>query len=89
MVLKSAFFGPEVSVIVTNDLGRAIGLTYTGTGVVEIDRQDLFGNKYWIAMVLAHEASHVLQGAIPDQAVPCSEIEKREIGNHKIPDGFL
>jgi len=39
-------------------------------------------------MVLAHEASHVLQGALADQAVPCSEIEKREIGNHKIPDGF-
>ena len=67
MVLKSAFLGPQVAVIVTNDLGRAIGLTYTGTGVVEIDRQDLFGNKYWIAMVLAHEASHVLQGAMPDQ----------------------
>jgi hypothetical protein len=88
MVLKSAFFGPPVSVIITNDLGRAIGLTYTGTGVVEMDRQDLFGNKYWIAMVLAHEASHVLQGALPDKAMTCPEIEKREIGNHKIPDGF-
>lgn len=86
--LKATFFGPAVSVIVTNDLGRAVGLTYTGTGVVELDRQDLFGNKYWIAMVLAHEASHVLQGELPDNATPCSEIEKREIGNHKIPDGF-
>ena len=87
-VLKSAFLGPQVSIIVTNDLGRAVGLTYTGTGVVEIDRQDLFGNKYWIAMVLAHEASHVLQGALPDRAMTCPEIEKREIGNHKIPVDF-
>ena len=86
--LTSTLFGPQVSVIVTNDLGRAVGLTYTGTGVVELDRQDLFGNKYWIAMVLAHEASHVLQGALPDQAGTCTEIEKREVGNHKIPEGF-
>jgi len=86
--LTSTLFGPQVSVIVTNELGRAVGLTYTGTGVVELDRQDLFGNKYWIAMVLAHEASHVLQGALPDQAVTCTEIEKREVGNHKIPEGF-
>jgi hypothetical protein len=88
VVLKNDLLSPQVSVIVTNDLGRALGLTYTGTGVVEIDRQDLFGNKYWIAMVLAHEASHVLQGALPDGAGPCSEIEKREIGNHKIPVDF-
>jgi hypothetical protein len=88
MSLKNAFFGPDVSVIVTNELGEAIGLTYIGTGVVELDRQDLFGNKYWIAMVMAHEASHVLQGALPDRAMTCSEIEKREIGDHKIPDGF-
>jgi hypothetical protein len=87
--LKSAFFGPEVSVIITNaDLGRALGLTYAGTGVVEINRQDLFGNRYWITMVLAHEASHVVQGALPDPAITCSEIEKREIGNHKIPVDF-
>ncbi len=25
---------------------------------------------------------------LPERAVPCSEIEKREIGSHKIPDGF-
>jgi hypothetical protein len=88
-MLKSAFFGLDVSMIVTNnDLGRAIGLTYSGTGVIEIDRKELFGNKYWIAMVLAHEASHVLQGALPDHAVTCSEIEKREIGDHKIPIDF-
>ena len=86
--LKQAFFGTGVSVIVTNDLGKAIGLTYTGTGVVELDREDLFGNKYWIAMVLAHEASHVYQGALPERAMTCSEIEAREIGDHKIPDGF-
>jgi hypothetical protein len=87
--LKSALFGPDISVIVTNELGRAIGLTYTGTGVIELDRKDLFGNKYWIAMVLAHEGSHVLQGGLSEPAVPCSEIEKREIGDHKIPEGFL
>ena len=88
LALRNAFFGSGVSVIIINDLGRAVGLTYTGTGVVEIDRQDLFGNKYWITMVLAHEASHVLQGALPDAAMSCAEIEKREIGDHKIPVDF-
>jgi hypothetical protein len=62
-------------------------LTYTGTGVVTIDRKDLFGNKYALASVLAHEAAHVLQGGLPKNFT-CQDVLRREIGNYTIPAGF-
>jgi hypothetical protein len=67
--------------------GFAAGLNYTGTGVVELDRRDLFGNRYYLAEVLAHEGSHVLQGDVNARDL-CSEYMKREVGDHQIPDDF-
>ncbi len=86
--LKRAFFGKNTSVIIVERLPIAVGLTYSGTGVVELDRRDLFGNKYYLAEVLAHEGSHVLQGRLTGKGDECQEILRREIGEAKIPPDF-
>lgn len=48
------------------------------------------GNRYYLAEVLAHEGSHVLQGDVNarDPRSLCSEYIKREVGDHQIPDDF-
>ena len=68
--------------------GDTAGLTYAGTGVVELDRRDLFGNKYLLASVIAHEGSHVLQGPEASKA-SCAEQLKREVGDQTIPASFI
>lgn len=85
--LKKAFFGKNTSVMIVERLPTAVGLTYSGTGVVELDRRDLFGNKYYLAEVLAHEGSHVLQGRLKGKDA-CKEILRREIGDAQIPPDF-
>jgi hypothetical protein len=68
--------------------GDTAGFTYAGTGVVELDRRDLFGNKYLLASVIAHEGSHVLQGPEASKA-SCAEQLKREVGDQTIPASFI
>jgi hypothetical protein len=85
--LKSALFGAGVSVVVVERLKIASGLTYAGTGIIELDRQELFGNKYYLAEVLAHEGAHVLQGAL-SRRDQCDELLRREVGNQTIPPEF-
>ncbi len=85
--LKAAFFGKGISVVIVERLKLASGVTYTGTGVVELDRQELFGNKYYLAEVLAHEGAHVLQGPLKNTS-QCSDLLRREVGNQTIPYGF-
>ena len=85
--LKDDLFNSDVSILVVDSIGKVAGLTYTGTGVIELDRSDLFGNRYHLASVLAHEGSHVLQGAMPEGDV-CTEILHREVGDQTIPAGI-
>ena len=85
--LKQAFFGPETSILIPPEIDVAAGLTYIGTGVVELDRRDLFGSRYEVAEVLAHEGAHVLQGK-GSAKNSCSERLRREVGNKTIPDDF-
>lgn len=85
--LAPHFFPAENAYVFYESIAQAAGLTYTGTGVVTIDRRDLFGNKYYLASVLSHEASHVLQGGLP-QNFTCGEVLRREIGDHTIPADF-
>jgi hypothetical protein len=56
--------------------------------VVELDRRDLFGNRYELASVIAHEGSHVLQGDLKNGVDVCKQILAREIGNSTIPQDF-
>jgi len=86
--LKNELFGDQAAYIVTEGIGGGIaGLTYIGTGVVILDRRDLFGNKYYLASVIAHEGSHVLQGALHGDP-GCDIILAREVGEGKIPGDF-
>jgi hypothetical protein len=84
---KPAIFHDGIAYIFYKNIDLASGLTYSGTGVIGIDRRDLFGNKYALASVLAHEGAHVLQGGLRDGAA-CSEVLRREIGDGTIPPGF-
>lgn len=86
--LKTTFFGAGTSVVIVEQMEIAAGLTYAGTGVIELDRRDLFGNKYYLAEVLAHEGSHVLQGNMAKSA-GCDQALKREVGDQKIPADFF
>jgi len=86
--MKSQFFGDGKAFLVVDKIGgSAAGVTFTGTGVVELDRKDLFSNKYNMASVIAHEASHVIQGPLADNYT-CEDLLHREIGTGAIPDGF-
>jgi hypothetical protein len=86
--MKSDLFSADIAYVVIDKIsGSTAGLTYAGTGVVELDRRDLFGNRYILASVIAHEGSHVLQGAMPANA-GCDTNVRREIGDQTIPDGF-
>jgi hypothetical protein len=86
--MQPELFPPDNAYLTIDKIGgNTAGLTYSGTGVVELDRRDLFGNKYLLASVIAHEGSHVLQGPQPANAT-CADSLKREIGDQTIPDGF-
>jgi hypothetical protein len=85
---QEGFFGSEISVFIVDELGRAAGLNYTGTGVVMVDRRDLFGNRYVLASVLAHEGSHVQQRNFSRGTNICSTLLQMEIGDRTIPVDF-
>ena len=86
--MQPDLFDPSIAYILIDKIaGDTAGLTYAGTGVVELDRRDLFGNKYLLASVIAHEGSHVLQGPETDNA-DCAEQLSREVGNQTIPADF-
>jgi len=85
---KTGLFGKGLAFLAPDRIAVAAGLTYTGTGVIELDRRDLFGNRYYLASVLAHEGSHVLQGSIPDGSDTCKEVLKSEVGNQTIAGDF-
>jgi hypothetical protein len=87
--MQPDLFDPSIAYVLIDKIaGDTAGLTYAGTGVVELDRRDLFGNKYLLASVIAHEGSHVLQGPEASNA-GCAEQLQREVGNQTIPDGFI
>jgi hypothetical protein len=86
--LKTTFFSANTSVLIVEQMDVAAGVTYSGTGVIELDRRDLFGNKYYLAEVLAHEGSHVLQGKMTGNS-SCKQVLQREVGDQTIPSGFL
>lgn len=86
--LQRDLFNEKIAYVILEDLGGwASGLTFVGTDIVLLDRQDLFSNKYLLASVLAHEGAHVLQGNLAENA-PCEERLLREVGVQKIPRGF-
>ncbi len=86
--LKESLFGSDIWMFFFDDLGQASGMNYTGTGLIMIDRRDLFGNRYILASVLAHEAAHVLQGGVRNSDDRCQELLNMEIGNGKIAKDF-
>jgi hypothetical protein len=88
--IKEAMYNARVSVIILDRLYIATGLTYIGTGVIELDRRDLLGNRYDIAEVLAHEGSHVLQGSLSasNATESCNKRIAREVGDKTIPADF-
>lgn len=86
--MQPELFNAEVAYLPIEKIGGdTAGLTYSGTGVVELDRRDLFGNKYLLASVIAHEGSHVLQGPMADSAT-CTDVLHREVGDQTIPADF-
>jgi hypothetical protein len=85
---KPAIFNAKNAFVIYDQIDIASGITYSGTGVIGIDRRDLFGNKYVLASVLAHEGAHVIQGELGDDAT-CNDVLWREIGDRTIPPGFL
>lgn len=86
--MQPDLFDPGIAYVLINKIANdTAGLTYAGTGVVELNRGDLFGNKYLLASVIAHEGSHVLQGPEPSDAT-CADLFSREVGNQTIPASF-
>jgi hypothetical protein len=86
--LRTALFNSRIAYLIIERIGgAAAGVTFTGTSVVVFDRRYLFGDKYVLASVVAHEASHVLQGAL-SKSGGCVEMLRREIGDKTIPEGF-
>lgn len=85
---KPLIFAEGIAYLVVDKIGKAAGLTYTGAGVVELDRRDLFGNRYELASVIAHEGSHVLQGSLNNDTNICDQILAREIGDGTISQDF-
>jgi hypothetical protein len=87
--LQADLLNQNIAYLVRDDLGdKASGKTYIGTGIVLLDRRDLFGNKYLLASVIAHEGSHVLQGGLSQNAT-CADVLHREVADKTIPRGFL
>ncbi len=85
---QAEIFTPDISYIILDKIeGATAGATFSGTGVVELDRRDLFGNRYQLASVIAHEGAHVLQGQ-PNAGDDCAEALRREIGDQTIPADF-
>lgn len=89
---KTSLFQKQINFVITKDLNRfstsdPIGLNYVGTDLILLDRQELFGNKYLLAAVLAHEGAHAQQ-AVKEEALSCKDVVRHEIGNRSIPDGF-
>lgn len=86
--LKLYLFGKSSAYVVIAHIGNeAAGMTLSGTGIIELDRRYLFGNKYELAATIAHEGSHIVQIAVADTD-DCKEVLKREIGDGKITQGF-
>lgn len=85
--LKVAFFGSSTRVIIEKGLGSALGLTYRGSSVMELDRQELFGNRYDLAEVLAHEGAHVIQGWSGGDL--CEVAMRMEVGERTVAEDFL
>lgn len=86
--LKPELFDAGIAYVLIDKIANdTAGLTFAGTGVVELNRSDLFGSRYLLASVIAHEGSHVLQGAVTGNAT-CADSLRREVGNQAIPAGF-
>jgi hypothetical protein len=62
-------------------------MNFVGTGIVLLDRKNLFDNKYLLAMAIAHEGSHVLQ-KYQGGNISCDDILHAEVGDQTIPEGF-
>jgi hypothetical protein len=86
--LQKSLLADRFSYVVIDDLGFASGLHFGGSNVIWLDRQTLFGDKYLLAAVIAHEGSHALQNRA-GASQSCAEHLGREIGEGKIPDSFL
>ena len=87
--LKPAMFSSGISVIILDRLDVASGMNYSGTGLIILDRRDLFGNKYQLAQVLAHEATHVLQGDLTKGVDICKQLLRREVADQAVPVDML
>ena len=86
--LRSVILDPRNNYIFIETIGRDhLGENYIGSRVVLLDRQSLFTNTYLLAMVIAHEGSHVLQGE-PGPRFTCQDLLQREVGDQKIPNNF-
>lgn len=83
--MQAGLFGERNAFVVVANLGdNRFGYNYVGTGFVFLDRQQLFGNKYLLASVLAHEGAHVLQGRILPSTT-CEDLLRYEVGEKRIP----
>jgi hypothetical protein len=88
--MRPYIFNENVKYLVLPTLNSAaIGANYIGTNLVLLDRQWLFGNKYILAAVIAHEGSHVLQGGPEDGKMDCQQRLRAEIDDKTIPSDFL
>jgi len=86
--MRPYIFAPEVAYIVLETLGSEnVGANFVGTEVVILDRQFLFGNRYYLAEVIAHEGAHTLQGKI-NLNHECEQRLQYEVGNQVIPPDF-
>jgi hypothetical protein len=87
--LQARIFTENFSYVLTEELEADVsGLNYAGTGLVLLDRRDLFGNKYLLASVIGHEGAHILQGRAKI-GFTCADALRREIGSGAIPPDFL
>ncbi len=84
--MKNAILNPKNDILLYETLenGNA-GINYVGSNVIGLDRKDLFWNKYYLASVIAHEGTHVMQGPMGITKDVCAEVYHREIANRKIP----
>lgn len=86
--LKNAIFNKDISVTIIKGSNVFLGRTYLGTGVMQLNRQDLLGNKYWLVSVLSHEGTHTLQ-TLPTGGDQCKNGLRREVGDMTIPQDFF
>jgi hypothetical protein len=86
--LQVEIFDERISYVINRSLGSTpLAFNLIGTGIVQLDRQDLFGNTYLLAMVLAHEGSHTMQDT-SGSVLSCDEILRLEVGDQRIPPDF-